>query len=66
LEKRPTPFELIETGRFEEATVKKVSNFVKAAEFKRRQAAPDLKITSQAFGVSRRMPIAKNFVFGLP
>jgi NAD+ synthase/NAD+ synthase (glutamine-hydrolysing) len=66
LEKRLTPFELIETGRFEEATVKKVSNLVKAAEFKRRQAAPVLKITSQAFGVGWRMPIAANSVFGAP
>ena len=29
------------------------------SEFKRRQAAPSLKISSKAFGIGRRMPIAK-------
>ena len=29
------------------------------SEFKRRQAPPGLKISSKAFGVGRRMPIAK-------
>ncbi|MDR2405724.1 MAG: NAD(+) synthase, partial [Deltaproteobacteria bacterium] len=66
LEKRLTPMELIATGRFAEETVKKVAGLVKAAEFKRRQAAPVLKITSQAFGVGWRMPIAANSVFGPP
>jgi len=31
-------------------------------EFKRRQAAPGLKITSKAFGMGRRMPIAAKYV----
>jgi NAD+ synthase (glutamine-hydrolysing) len=29
------------------------------SEFKRRQAPPSIKISSKAFGVGRRMPIAK-------
>jgi len=28
------------------------------AEYKRRQSAPILKITTKAFGIGRRMPIA--------
>jgi len=31
---------------------------VKNAEFKRRQAAPGLKVTDQAFGSGWRMPVA--------
>jgi hypothetical protein len=30
-------------------------------EYKRRQAAPGLKITSKAFGVGRRFPIAAEY-----
>lgn len=32
---------------------------IEAAEFKRRQAVPGLKITSKAFGSGRRVPVAK-------
>ena len=31
-------------------------------EYKRAQAAPGLKVTSRAFGVGRRMPIAQQYV----
>ena len=31
------------------------------SEYKRRQAAPGIKITTKAFGVGRRMPIAQRF-----
>ena len=31
-------------------------------EYKREQAAPGLKVTSLAFGVGRRMPIAQKYV----
>ena len=38
--------------------VKRIALLVKGAEFKRRQAAPVLKITGNAFGLGWRMPIA--------
>ena len=38
--------------------VRKVINMVKQAEFKRKQAAPGLKVTDRAFGSGWRMPIA--------
>jgi NAD+ synthase (glutamine-hydrolysing) len=50
--------ELIAKG-FDEATVWKVLHLVTTAEFKRRQAAPGLKVTDRAFGIGWRMPIAK-------
>jgi NH3-dependent NAD+ synthetase len=42
----------------EQAVVERVVRLVKIAEFKRRQAAPGLKITDRAFGSGWRMPIA--------
>ena len=42
----------------DEATVMKVLKMLKFSEYKRRQAAPGLKVTSKAFGSGRRFPIA--------
>lgn len=44
---------------FEEATVRQVLRLVRTAEFKRKQAAPGLKVTDRAFGSGWRMPIAR-------
>jgi NAD+ synthetase len=49
---------------FEEATVKRVVRLIDFNEYKRRQAAPGLKVTSKAFGVGRRIPIAQRFQGG--
>ncbi len=43
---------------FERKVVEKVCKLVKIAEFKRRQAAPGIKITDRAFGTGWRMPVA--------
>jgi NAD+ synthase/NAD+ synthase (glutamine-hydrolysing) len=43
---------------FDAATVTRVLRLVRAAEFKRKQAAPGLKVTDRAFGTGWRMPIA--------
>jgi NAD+ synthase (glutamine-hydrolysing) len=39
--------------------VKRVISLVRVAEFKRKQAAPGLKVTDRAFGTGWRMPIAR-------
>ncbi len=49
--------EIIAAG-FEADAVKKVIRLVDTSEYKRKQAAQGLKVTSRAFGVGRRMPIA--------
>lgn len=49
--------DIIELG-LDADTVRKVVRAVNASEYKRRQAAPGLKVTSKAFGMGRRMPIA--------
>lgn len=46
---------------FDEQTVLKVIKLIDRSEYKRRQAAPGLKVTSRAFGFGRRMPIAQNY-----
>jgi NAD+ synthase (glutamine-hydrolysing) len=52
--------EIIALG-FEEATVKRVIRLIDLNEYKRRQAAPGLKITSKAFGLGRRFPVAQRY-----
>ncbi|MBI5722736.1 MAG: NAD+ synthase [Planctomycetes bacterium] len=44
---------------FDRQVAARVLNLVKSAEFKRKQAAPGLKVTDRAFGTGWRMPIAK-------
>jgi NAD+ synthetase len=46
---------------FDAATVRRVIRLVDFSEYKRRQAAPGLKVTSRAFGFGRRMPIAQRY-----
>jgi NAD+ synthase (glutamine-hydrolysing) len=48
---------IIEEG-LEEEEVRRVLGLVKDAEFKRKQAAPGIKVTDRAFGSGWRMPIA--------
>lgn len=43
------------------ATVRDAINKVNASEYKRRQAAPGLKVSPRAFGTGRRIPIAQRF-----
>jgi NAD+ synthase (glutamine-hydrolysing) len=47
---------------FNEKTVRWVQRRVDINEYKREQAAPGIKVTSRAFGVGRRMPIAQHYV----
>ena len=55
---RKGPAEIIAAGASADV-VKKVVALVERAEYKRRQMAPGLKVTSKAFGVGRRYPIAR-------
>ncbi len=46
---------------FDRETVNWVIRAVNRNEYKRRQAAPGLKVTSKAFGMGRRLPIAARY-----
>jgi NAD+ synthetase len=52
------PASAIVAAGFEADTVRRVLRMVRIAEFKRKQAAPGLKVTDRAFGTGWRMPIA--------
>ncbi len=51
---------IAETG-FEDAVVRRMVRLMDLSEYKRRQAAPGIKVTARAFGLGRRMPIAQGF-----
>jgi NAD+ synthase (glutamine-hydrolysing) len=53
--------EIVALGH-ERATVDRVIRMIDRAEYKRRQAAPGIKITPKAFGRDRRMPITNRYV----
>jgi NAD+ synthetase len=55
-----SPAEIV-GGGFEPEAVKRVVRLIDLSEYKRRQAAPGLKVTSKAFGVGRRIPIAQRY-----
>jgi NAD+ synthetase len=52
--------EIVKRG-FDAVVVNDVINKITFSEYKRRQAAPGLKVSSRAFGVGRRIPIAQRF-----
>jgi NAD+ synthase (glutamine-hydrolysing) len=54
------PTILKETG-FDKAIVSRIARLIDINEYKRKQAAPGLKITGRAFGFGRRMPIAQRY-----
>ena len=53
--------EAIIASGHDEATVQRIIRLVNLNEYKRRQAAPGIKVTSKAFGIGRRIPVAKRF-----
>lgn len=58
IENQQSAEEIIAQG-YDAATVRRVVRMVANAEFKRKQAAPGIKVTDRAFGSGWRMPIAK-------
>ena len=53
--------EEIATAGFDPQLVDRVIELIDRAEYKRRQAAPGIKITPKAFGRDRRMPITNRY-----
>jgi NAD+ synthase (glutamine-hydrolysing) len=51
----------IVAGGADRATVMRVTGLIDRAEYKRRQAAPGVKITPKAFGRDRRLPITNRY-----
>jgi len=60
VEEQLTAAEIAGRG-FDAETVRWVAHKVDTNEYKRQQAAPGIKVTSKAFGIGRRVPIAQKF-----
>jgi len=61
VEEQLSPEDIIEKG-YPAETVRWIQRHVDSNEYKRRQAAPGLKVTSLAFGIGWRMPIAQRYL----
>ena len=53
--------EIIKSG-FEDPVVRDIIRKVDLNEYKRKQAAPGLKITPLAFGIGRRIPLVQKYI----
>jgi NAD+ synthase/NAD+ synthase (glutamine-hydrolysing) len=61
VEESRTPGEIAVENNLAIELVRDIVNKVDRNEYKRQQAAPGLKVTSKAFGMGRRFPIAQRF-----
>ncbi len=61
IERYQTPQEIADEIHQPVTLVRDIINKVDRNEYKRQQAAPGLKVTSKAFGIGRRFPIAQRF-----
>ena len=60
IENQVSPSQLIEKGA-DPKLVEDISKRIRMNEYKRRQAAPGLRVTSKAFGMGRRVPIVNQY-----
>ena len=60
IEGRKSPKELIDNGADREL-VMRLYRLIRINEFKRRQAAPGLRVSPKAFGLGRRVPIVNHY-----
>lgn len=56
-----TPSEIADANGLPIQLVREIVNKVDRNEYKRQQAAPGLKVTTKAFGIGRRFPIAQRY-----
>jgi NAD+ synthase/NAD+ synthase (glutamine-hydrolysing) len=61
VEERVEPAEIASRLGVELDLVRRICRMVDRNEYKRQQAAPGLRVTTKAFGVGRRFPIAQRF-----
>ena len=61
LVEREEPLAEIVAAGFDRETVARIDRLLNIAEYKRRQAAPGVKVTSRNFGRDRRYPITNRF-----
>jgi NAD+ synthase (glutamine-hydrolysing) len=62
VEQRRSAATIVRKTGFDAAVVKRITALIDRSEYKRKQAATGLKVTSVAFGSGRRVPIAQGWV----
>ncbi|MFA6044706.1 MAG: NAD+ synthase [Phycisphaerales bacterium] len=62
---RQSPAEIVAATGFDTGVVARITRLISLAEYKRKQAAIGLKVTTVAFGSGRRMPIAQRWKPGI-
>ena len=60
IENKKSMEDIVSLG-FDENLVKRIINMVNKNEYKRKQAAPVIRVSPKAFGMGRRMPIVANY-----
>jgi len=53
--------QIVARGLGDRALIERIAGMIDHAEYKRRQAAPGVKITPKAFGRDRRLPITNRY-----
>ncbi|NBC10273.1 MAG: NAD+ synthase [Planctomycetes bacterium] len=61
VEREHSAWQIIKDTGHDAELVQRIARLIDRNEYKRKQAAPGLKITGRAFGFGRRMPIAQRF-----
>jgi NAD+ synthase (glutamine-hydrolysing) len=61
VERYESPAQIVEESHFPIDLVRDIVRKVERNEYKRQQAAPGLRLTTKAFGIGRRFPIAHRF-----
>ena len=61
VEEQASPAELIARG-YPDEEVRRCARLLFTSEYKRRQAAPVLKISKRAFGRGRQMPLVSKYI----
>jgi len=61
VEQRQDLHSIVDSTEYEDELVRSVLHAVDRSEYKRRQAAPGLRVSGKAFGMGRRLPIVMRF-----
>lgn len=64
IERHESPEHIVRETGIDAATVRRIARMIDTAEYKRKQLATGLKVTSVAFGFGRRFPIAQGWTHG--
>jgi len=62
IEEAKSAAEIVKETGFDEKLVRSIVRKIDLNEYKRKQAPPCLRVTSKAFGIGRRVPIAQRYV----